>query len=131
MRRLLVVLLAGVALAVVAGTHASGPAAAATYTIDGKTYTSNDPVTTDQLAPLPPGSRPTEDRSLPHDDTPAYVLLGAVALLVAAGLGLWLVTKLLALQPRWIAAGKHAFTEAGWRASNTWDEFRDWLRLGR
>ena len=42
------------------------------------------------------------------------------------GLGHW-----LAWDPRWARRLRHAVAEAGWRTSNTWSEFADWVRLGR
>ena len=35
-----------------------------------------------------------------------------------------------AYEPRWWLSLRHALAEAGFRASATWAEFTDWLRLG-
>lgn len=129
MRRVLLVLLAGFALLAI-GAGAS-PALAATFTQDGKTFSSDEPVYSNPLEPLPSGAQAAPDRKLPQDNTPAFVLLGGVALALIAALVLWLAMRLLALEPRWITNGRHAVSEAGWRATNTWDEFKDWIRLGR
>ena len=66
------------------------------------------------------------------DDAPFPLVL----LAVLAGLGLllgliWALGRFLAFDPPWLAAGRHATAEAGWRASASWAEFTDWVRLGR
>jgi hypothetical protein len=59
------------------------------------------------------------------------VALAVVGLLLAlGGLGYGLA-RWLAWEPRWATGTRHAVGEAGWRASATWAEFTDWLRLGR
>ncbi len=66
------------------------------------------------------------------DDAPFPLVLLAVlaALALLAGL-LWALARFFALDPPWLAAGRHATAEAGWRASASWSEFSDWVRLGR
>lgn len=66
------------------------------------------------------------------NSAPGPVLL--LAILAALMLG----TGLLALAARrfgWgeerLASPIHTWREAGWRAGGVWDDFRDWLRLGR
>jgi hypothetical protein len=55
------------------------------------------------------------------------VLTGLLALAgLAYGLARW-----RAWEPPWALRARHAAGEAGWRASATWSEFTDWLRLGR
>ncbi len=49
----------------------------------------------------------------------------ALALLVVAA------ARLLAWEPRWALASRHAMAEAGWRASGAWSDFADWLRSRR
>jgi hypothetical protein len=68
---------------------------------------------------------------VPRDRTPLAVgaiALGAVALLVLA---LWGLAQARGWDPPWLARVRHAWAEAGYRASATWAEFADWLRLGR
>ena len=36
-----------------------------------------------------------------------------------------------AWEPRWLVRARHAGAEAGWRASGSWAEFMDWVRMGR
>jgi hypothetical protein len=55
----------------------------------------------------------------------------AVAALVALLCLAWGVTRMLAFEPRWWPSLRHSLAEAGFRASATWSEFGDWLRLGR
>lgn len=61
--------------------------------------------------------------------TGALVLAALGALLVLACIvwGLW---RWLALEPRWTASLTYSLREAGSRASATWAEFSDWVRLG-
>lgn len=59
------------------------------------------------------------------------VVIAAIgALLVAGGL-LYALAHHRAWDPAWARASRHAFAEAGVRASATWAEFVDWVRLGR
>jgi hypothetical protein len=55
-------------------------------------------------------------------------VIGAVMLL--AGL-LYGLARWWAWEPRWLVRTRHAAAEAGWRASGSWAEFMDWVRLGR
>ncbi|HLM86291.1 MAG TPA: hypothetical protein VK272_08905 [Solirubrobacteraceae bacterium] len=65
-----------------------------------------------------------------HVSTLAIVLAAAaaVALFVCA---VWGVARMLAFEPRWTLSLRHAVAEAGFRASATWAELGDWMRLGR
>jgi len=62
--------------------------------------------------------------------TPA-VIAAAIAALLALGCAIWAIARLEAYEPRWALSLRHTFAEAGFRASGTWAEFRDWARLGR
>lgn len=66
------------------------------------------------------------------DDAPLPLVLLAVLAGIAllAGL-LWALGRYLAFDPPWLAASRHATSEAGWRVSASWAEFTDWVRLGR
>jgi hypothetical protein len=131
MRRAFVVLIAGLALAAAIG-GAGVSSGADVITVGTTPLTTESPTYTDSkgLEPFPSGARAEPDRRLPHSNTAAYVLLGLVGVALLAALVLFLATRLLAIEPRWVADGRHSFAEAGWRVSNTWDEFKDWLRLG-
>jgi hypothetical protein len=79
----------------------------------------------------PPASEPVL-LSHPHQGTP-------VGLLIALGLlGVALLLGLLAVASNrfgWggerLAGARHAWGEAAYRASGTWGDFLDWVRLGR
>lgn len=43
----------------------------------------------------------------------------------------WAAARWWAYEPRWTVSLRHCVAEASWRLSGTWDEFADWLRLGR
>jgi hypothetical protein len=59
------------------------------------------------------------------------VIAAAVAALLALGCAAWGVARLRAYEPHSALSASHAMAEAGFRASSTWDEFKDWVRLGR
>ncbi|MCW3009675.1 MAG: hypothetical protein JWO90_79, partial [Solirubrobacterales bacterium] len=66
------------------------------------------------------------------DDAPFPLVLLAVLLGLALLLGfVWAVLRFFAVDPPWLVTGRHATAEAGWRASASWAEFTDWVRLGR
>jgi len=55
------------------------------------------------------------------------ILLGVLALcMLAFGVMRW-----FAWEPAWAVRFRHAAGEAGWRASSTWSDFADYVRLGR
>jgi hypothetical protein len=58
----------------------------------------------------------------------ALVALGAVVVLACV---VWSLSRVLTLEPRWTLSLRHAMAEASFRASATWAEFSDWVRLGR
>jgi cobalamin biosynthesis Mg chelatase CobN len=55
------------------------------------------------------------------------ILLGVLALCTLA----FGVVRFFAWEPRWAVRFRHAAGEAGWRASSTWADFADYVRLGR
>jgi len=66
------------------------------------------------------------------DHAPLPLVLLAVLASLALLFGLiWALGRFVAFDPPWLAAGRHATAEAGWRASASWAEFTDWVRLGR
>ncbi len=58
------------------------------------------------------------------------IAIAAAAALLILGCLAWAVARRRAFEPRWTLALRHAVAEAGFRASETWAEFIDWLRLG-
>ena len=55
------------------------------------------------------------------------ILLGVLALCTLA----FGVVRFFAWEPAWAVRLRHATGEAGWRASGTWADFADYVRLGR
>ena len=127
-----------------ADTPAATPTAAPTpvpTAIPTKTVVPEPPKPAEAPAELVPqvvqkADPPVEVRRVatatPANDAPAPVLLlGLLAglLLVAA---LFLATmRRLGWAEESLAGTRHAFSEAGWRFGGLWEDFRDWLRLGR
>jgi hypothetical protein len=61
----------------------------------------------------------------------AAIVIAAIAALIALASAAWAFARLRAIEPRWALSARHVIAEAGQRASSTWAEFRDWVRLGR
>ena len=59
------------------------------------------------------------------------VLLAIVAGLLALAALAFGVVRWFAWEPAWAVRFRHAAGEAGWRASSTFSEFTDFVRLGR
>jgi hypothetical protein len=62
--------------------------------------------------------------------TGAIVAAVLAALLILVCLA-WGAARWWAYEPRWAVLLRHCLAEATWRLASTWDEFSDWLRLGR
>jgi cytochrome b len=60
----------------------------------------------------------------------AAIALAALAALLALGCIGWALVRLTSFEPRWAQSVRHAMAEAAFRASATWAEFSDWVRLG-
>lgn len=58
-------------------------------------------------------------------------LLAAVLVVALLAAAAWALVRRSGREPRWVARAGHATAEAGWRASASWAEFTDWVRLGR
>jgi hypothetical protein len=97
------------------------------------------PTPTPTVAPAPPVAdsappAPTAPTLLdhPHEGTPAGLL---IALGLIALMALLAALALLAGRSGWgeerLAGPRHAWGEAAYRASATWADFLDWMRLGR
>jgi hypothetical protein len=65
-----------------------------------------------------------------HLSTAALTLAIVAALIVLAS-AIWALVRWLAPEPRWTRSLMYSVDEAGFRASSTWAEFTDWVRLGR
>jgi hypothetical protein len=82
--------------------------------------------TTTVTAGAPPAARKSTTST-----SAAAIVLAAIAALLALASLLWAVARWQAFEPHWILSMRHATSEAGYRASATWAEFTDWVRLGR
>jgi hypothetical protein len=60
----------------------------------------------------------------------AAIAIAAIAALVALGAAAWGLARRRAFEPHWTLSARHAMAEAGTRASSTWAEFSDWIRVG-
>jgi hypothetical protein len=58
------------------------------------------------------------------------IALAAIAGLVALACAAWGVARMRAFEPHWMLSARHVVSEAGFRASSTWAEFSDWIRVG-
>jgi cobalamin biosynthesis Mg chelatase CobN len=59
------------------------------------------------------------------------VALAVIGALMALAALLYWLARWWAWEPRWLVRARHAGAEASWRASGSWAEFMDWLRMGR
>lgn len=103
--------------------------APATPTAPVTPRTSTAPVT--PVAPLP--NRVPARAAAHHGGglSTSAIILAAVAGLIALACAAWAVARVLAFEPHWALSARHVIAEAEFRASATWDEFSDWVRLGR
>lgn len=99
-----------------------------------------DPATIDPAATLPaPGTTtpagseaaPTTGVVVqePDDSLPGWVWAAVAIGIVVAAIVAWLLVLASGRVERLAPVG-HALGEAGWRLSNRWAEFMDWLRFG-
>ena len=61
----------------------------------------------------------------------AILALAILGGLLALGALAFALVRWFAWEPDWSVRLRHAAGEAGWRASSTWAEFTDFVRLGR
>ena len=69
--------------------------------------------------------------AMPANLSTGAIVIAALAGLIALCCLAWGIARWRALEPHWTHSLRHAVTEASFRASATWAEFTDWLRLGR
>jgi hypothetical protein len=60
----------------------------------------------------------------------AAIVIAVIGGLLALGCLAWAIARAQAFEPHWLLSARHALAEAGFRASSTWAEFSDWIRLG-
>jgi hypothetical protein len=102
------------------------------------------PATGGQQAPQPaPTSKPapaiaddavlaaSKSRSSDAGVPAPLVALAVIAVLMMLAALLYGLARWWAWEPDWLVRARHAGAEASWRASGSWAEFMDWLRLGR
>ena len=87
------------------------------------------PTLTPAGAPLAASSR--RAHAGPSRLSTAALIVAIVAGLVALGSAIWVLVRWLAPEPRWARSLMYSIDEASFRASSTWSEFTDWVRLGR
>jgi hypothetical protein len=128
----------GAATTITPGATTTAPGATtitpgATTTAPGATTTAPPATTTPPPVAQPAAPVTAAPAATPSDgrDTAAILLLLVVVVLLLAALALAGVARWQAWDPPWLQRWRHASAEAGWRASNAWAEFSDWLRLGR
>ena len=66
--------------------------------------------------------QPLERSDRGRDLRRALLILGCIA---------WAIVRQRAVEPHWTISLRHAMAEAGFRASATWAEFTDWMKIGR
>jgi hypothetical protein len=80
-------------------------------------------------AGAPPGALPAAATSPTDANLPApIVLMAAVAIAVAAALGLRALALSRGWDPEWAVRWRHAWGEASYRVGGGWAEVVDWLR---
>ena len=121
-----------------------GPASTPAATVTTPAATVTTPAAT---VTTPPAPRTTPPATAPGTATPAApathaatkgagkLSSGALAAALLAGLIalaclLWGIFRVGAFEPHWLLSLRHSLAEAGLRASATWAEFSDWVRLG-
>lgn len=116
---------------------ATAPGAQVTPTVPGQTGTPQptpdpvpSPAASDQAIPDAVDAAPASSRSAGDAPAPLVLLIVLGLILLAAAL-LAAAVRWLAYEPAWLDRARHATAEAGWRTSNAWAEFTDWVRLGR
>jgi hypothetical protein len=103
------------------------PAAPAGTQAPQPTPTSNPSPAIAGKAVLAASKTRSSDAGVP---APLVALAVIGALMALAALLYWLA-RWWAWEPRWLVRARHAGAEASWRASGSWAEFMDWLRMGR
>ncbi|HEX4483947.1 MAG TPA: hypothetical protein VH081_09170 [Solirubrobacteraceae bacterium] len=112
--------------AATAGTAPTTVPSAPVATTPATTTPGVAPAATAAQAPAGAPKASKGDRPL---STGAIVIAALAALLVIACVG-WALARRRAFEPHWLLSLRHATAEAGFRASATWSEFLDWVRLG-
>jgi hypothetical protein len=115
-----------VALALASAEPAAGAAPTPAVSTPSVQTAAPGQATTPAHAPASSAKASSGDRPL---SSGAIAIVALAALLVLACLG-WALARRSAFEPHWLLSLRHATAEAGFRASATWSEFLDWVRLG-
>lgn len=83
-----------------------------------------------QTAPAVPLAHAAHAASATHPSAGAIVAAILAALLIVLSLA-WAVAHWWAYRPRWTVSLRHCLAEASWRLAGTWEDFADWVKLGR
>jgi hypothetical protein len=134
--------LLALASATSAQASAAAPAPTTTYVPAGATplpgTTPSSAATTPTVSSTPgaggqtafPGHTSTTLRGAGTHISTGAIVIAALAALLALGCAAWAIARRRAFEPRWWLSLRHAIAEAEFRASATWAEFADWVRLG-
>lgn len=106
-----------------------GAAPSTTPGAAASTPTVSTPATSAARPATPAQGRTTGKKGDRALSTGAIVIAALAALLVLV-CAAWGLARLTAFEPRWLISLRHSMAEAGFRASATWSEFTDWVRLG-
>lgn len=82
-------------------------------------------------APGPAAAATSASRHPAGGVSTAAIVIAVIAGLLALGCAAWAIARTQAFEPHWLLSARHTLSEAGFRASSTWSEFSDWVRLGR
>jgi hypothetical protein len=113
------------------GSAAIGTTTANTpsYVLPGGAATSPGAASTFRSTLKEPGRAGAHGKHSEALSTGAIAAAAVAAVLLLACLG-WALARRRAFEPHWLLSLRHAIAEAGFRASATWAEFSDWVRLG-
>ena len=130
----------GVAPGAATTTPTAATPGTATAGVTPTTPPATTPTTSIPAAITPQASTPTPAKTgtaqakKSNSDRPlstGAIVIAALALLLLLGCIAWALARRRAFEPHWLLSLRHAMAEAGFRASATWSEFADWVRLGR
>ncbi len=124
-----------------AATTPAGSAGATTTPVGGSTTPTTVPTpaaaapsATAPAAPittLPAHTPAAKTAASPTKLSTAAIVVAALAALLIVVCLAWGAARWWAYEPRWTVSLRHCLAEASWRLSTSWDEFSDWVRLGR
>jgi hypothetical protein len=106
-------------------TTSTSPAAATPTTAAPSTPTAKSPLTSARPATGATGTHHGSGRL-----SDGAILAAVIAGLLALACLVWGVFRFTAFEPHWLLSLRHSLAEAGFRASATWSELTDWMRLG-